>query len=224
MDVRRERPRVTVKYAQTLDGRIATKTGHSRWISGEESRTLAHRLRAEHDAILVGVGTVLADDPQLTVRLSKGNDPLRVVVDSALRTPLSATVLADRPENTVIATTVQADPAQADVIRRRGARLLLLPGHEGRVDLAALLEQLAALSIGSVLVEGGAQVISSFLRLRLADDVVMFIAPKIVGTGIEAISDLGIRSMDQAIRFERPTMEIAGKDIVFRGTIDWGQE
>lgn len=218
------RPRVTLKYAQTLDGRIATKTGSSRWISGPESRALAHRLRAEHDSVLVGVKTVLADDPELTVRLSEGRDPLRIVADTSLRTPPSAQVLAVGPESTVIATTCRADQSQIRELRRRGARVLVLPERGGHVNLEVLLDELGRISIRSVLVEGGAQILSSFLRLRLADDIVIFIAPKIVGAGIDSIADLGIQSMDQAIRFEESSVETVGADIVFRGRIDWNQE
>src|ERR1051325_4939875 len=121
-------PFITVKYAQTLDGRVATATGDSQWISGPDSLRLAHRLRAEHDAILVGIGTVLADDPQLNVRLASGRDPLRVVVDSRLRTPLTARVLATgAARHTLIATTLQADRAARQAIEQLGAQIVALP-------------------------------------------------------------------------------------------------
>src|SRR6266511_2871663 len=139
---RPDRPHVTVKYAQTLDGRISTYTGDgARRISGPESLKLAHRIRAEHQAILVGVRTVLADDPLLTVRLVSGANPLRVVADSAARTPLDAALLTDEtPSNTLIACTERAPKQRVKAIHRLGAQTITLPQDEhGRVDLVALL-------------------------------------------------------------------------------------
>jgi riboflavin-specific deaminase-like protein len=215
------RPQVTLKWAQSIDGRIATSAGHSRWISGEESRTLAHRLRAEHDAVLVGVGTILADDPSLTVRLTSGDDPLRVIADSTLRTPLSATVLRSRPEMTLLATTGLALQAQEVAVRAMGADVIRLPDRAGRVDLTALLEKLAARGIRTLLVEGGARLTTELLRLRLADRLVLFIAPKIVGSGVDAIGDLAIERIDDALTLDQKSFETLGPDVVFRGRIVW---
>src|ERR671933_48562 len=190
-------PWVTIKYAQTLDGRIATRSGESQWISGSESLVYAHELRAMHDAILVGVGTVLRDNPQLTVRLVQGRSPLRVVADSVLRTPLDAAVLGE-PAHTLFAATPSADPGRRALLEQRGARVAVLPAEEnGRVDLQALLGALAARGVRSVLVEGGAEMITSLLRRRLAHRLVVCVAPKVLGLGVEAIGDLGIARLDE---------------------------
>jgi len=216
-----DRPLITIKYAQTLDGRIATSTGDSQWISGPDSRAVAHRLRAEHDAIMVGVGTILSDDPLLTVRLAQGTDPLRVVVDSALRTPLTARVLTSDTAHTVLATTDAAPPQRVTAVCGLGARVYRLPKREGRVDLPALLHALAAEGIQSVLVEGGAGLVTELLRLRCADRVAIFIAPKLTGAGIEAVGDLGTRTIGDALTFAEPSVDTIGQDILFRGYIQW---
>ena len=217
-------PFVTVKYAQTLDGRMATATGDSQWISGPESLRLAHQLRAEHDAILVGIGTVLADDPKLNVRLVSGRDPLRVVVDSRLRTPLTARVLAgDAARHTLIATTAQADREARQAIEQLGAQIVVLPtsANSAGVDLESLLGQLRARGVASVLVEGGSRIITALLAQQLADRMVVAIAPKLIGSGTDAIGDLGIRRLADALTFSTFTVRQLGDDLIFDGRIDW---
>ncbi|MCA3748558.1 MAG: dihydrofolate reductase family protein, partial [Rubrobacter sp.] len=147
-------PTVTLSYAQTLDGRLATATGSSQWISCKSSLVHAHGLRAGHDAVMVGVGTVRRDDPRLTARLVPGEDPLRVVVDSALRTPPSAAVLSDgRARRTVLAVTARAPQERCVRAEELGARVLRLPENgEGRVDLRALLAALRERGVRSVIV------------------------------------------------------------------------
>ena len=155
-DIPVPRPVVTLSYAQTLDGRLATSTGSSQWISAPESLRFSHELRAKHDAIMVGVGTVCKDDPRLTVRLAAGRNPLRVVVDSALRTPLTAAVLTKgAAPGTVLAVSDRAPAAECDKVRALGAIVLCLPTDAGGgVDLFALLAALHRRGVGSVLVEG----------------------------------------------------------------------
>ena len=215
-------PFVSVKYAQSLDGRIATSTGDSRWISGPAALRLAHKLRREHDAIIVGVGTVLADDPELTVRLVKGNNPLRVVVDSRLRTPLQARVLAGgAAEGTLIATSEKADSQLASDIQKLGANLLRLPAAsngEG-IDLIRLLRELGHRGIGSVLVEGGKSIVTSLLAARAVDRVIVIVAPKIIGQGIETIGDLGITRLSDAISFTSVKIRRLGDDVIFDGRL-----
>lgn len=211
-------PFVSVKYAQSLDGRIATSTGDSRWISGPASLRLAHKLRREHDAIIVGVGTVLADDPELTVRLVKGNNPLRVVVDSRLRTPSQARVLAGgAAEGTLIATSENADPQLASDIQKLGANLLRLPAAsngEG-IDLIRLLRELGHRGIASVLVEGGKSIVTSLLAARAVDRMIVIVAPKIIGQGIETIGELGITRLSDAISFTSVKIRRLGDDVIF---------
>jgi riboflavin-specific deaminase-like protein len=181
-DVKDDRPGVTLSYAQTLDGRLATSTGSSQWISAPESLRFSHELRAEHDAIMVGAGTVWKDDPRLTVRLVAGQNPLRVVVDSTLRTPLSAAALmGEAAQGTVFAVTDRAPAAKRDKVRALGATVLSVPAQSGgRVDLVALLAALHERGIRSLLVEGGAELITALLRARLVDRLVVCVAPKIL--------------------------------------------
>src|SRR6185436_18700911 len=164
-----------------------------------------------------GIGTALTDDPQLNVRLVAVRDPLRVIVDGRLRLPLTARVIADgAARRTLVATTKMADPNHVRALKRAGAEVLRLPAaKDGQVDLRALLAALARHRIKSVLVEGGAQIITSFLRARLIDRVVVVIAPKLIGKGTEAIGDLGITRLQEAIQVSQFRTRRLGPDIVF---------
>lgn len=182
------RPLVSLCYAQSLDGCLAARPGQPTRLSGPQSSRLTHQLRAAHDAILVGVGTVIADDPQLTVRLAPGQNPQPVILDSRLRTPLPARLVRQAARPVWIATTPAADPEHRMALESAGARLLALPSDEkGRVSLPALLQALAAQRVCSLMVEGGAQVITSFLAQGLADWVSITIAPVLLG-GLPAVS------------------------------------
>jgi riboflavin-specific deaminase-like protein len=215
------RPSVTIHYAQTLDGRIASRNGESRWISGDRALRLAHELRATHDAVLVGIGTVIVDDPQLTVRLVPGRSPIRIIVDSGLRIPLSARVLTDAAAPTIVAGTERARPGPVAAVRARGAEVLLVEADEtGRVDLPKAFDALRRRGIRSLLVEGGSAIITSTLRQRLADRLVVSIAPKVLGTGVEAVGDLDISALADALTFSRARFVSLGADIVFDGVID----
>ncbi len=217
-------PWVILKFAESLDGRIATATGNARWISSPESRKLAHRLRARHDAILAGIGTVLADDPELTVRLVRGRDPLRVVLDSRLRVPLDARLLGEQDRaKTLVVTAPGADPKKAAALKERGVEVLAVPvDGQGRLDLNALLAALGERYVTSLLVEGGAAVLTSFLKQGLADGIIAFIAPKVIGKGTETVGDLGIREVARAVglRFERTYR--AGPDLVIEAGVEPG--
>jgi diaminohydroxyphosphoribosylaminopyrimidine deaminase/5-amino-6-(5-phosphoribosylamino)uracil reductase len=209
-------PFVTIKYAQTLDGRIATFTGQSQWISAPASRKFAHRLRAEHDAVLVGAGTVIKDNPELTCRLVRGRNPLRVVVDSDLKIPEHSQVLQNLDQaKTIIATLKKPGDPGYKRIAAMGAEILTVnKNKQGRVDLRKLFKILAARQISSVLVEGGAQIITSVLKDNLADRLVAIIAPKIIGKGIEAVSDLHIRKLAAAKQLSVQNIKRMGQDII----------
>ena len=217
------RPVVTVSYAQTLDGRLATADGSSQWISSSESLRFAHTLRAKHEAIMVGAGTACRDDPRLTVRLVPGNNPLRVVVDSTLRTPLTAAVLANgAAAGTVFAVTERASADRCAEANLLGATVLRLPaGTEGHVDLKALLSELYASGVRSVLVEGGAALITSLLCNRLVDRLAVCVAPKILGSGIEAVGDLGICELDDSLALIDTSITPHGVDVVFDSRIEY---
>jgi 3,4-dihydroxy 2-butanone 4-phosphate synthase/GTP cyclohydrolase II len=190
-DFRRQsgRPLVTLSYAQSLDGCITTRRGTPQALSGQVSLELTHRLRAAHDAILVGIGTVLADNPRLTVRLVEGANPQPVVLDTHLRFPLHANLL-HHPTPPWIAARPGADPVQVASLEAFGARLLFLPTQsEGEIDLDLLLKRLAGLGIDSLMIEGGARVITAFLRHRLVDQVVLTLAPVFLG-GLHAVEEL----------------------------------
>jgi len=214
-------PYVTVKYAQTLDGRIATKTGNSQWISSEALRKYVHRLRAVNDCIMVGVGTVIADDPQLNVRYVRGNNPLRVVVDSKLRIPIKSFVLKDNNSHlTTIATTSKAPSRKVTAVKGLGAEVLVVKkDKKGGVSLRDLLRELGKRGIMSVMVEGGSEIVTSLLRANLVDKMIILTAPKIMGKGLEAIGDLGVCKIKDTIKFSSFKTMRKGDDLVFEGTI-----
>lgn len=220
------RPIVTVHYAQTLDGRLATRTGDSQWIGGEPSLEFAHRLRSTHDAVMVGAGTVAADDPRLNVRLVEGPSPVRVVVDSTLRLSPSARILADDAAPTILATTERSSPVRRDEMTERGAEVLVLPSTEdGRVHLGALLDELGRRGHASVLVEGGATLITALLRERHVRRFVVAIAPMVLGAGIEAVGDLDIMRLRDALVFRRASFSQLGPDVIFEGELDpWADD
>ncbi|MFW5741954.1 MAG: RibD family protein [Spirochaetota bacterium] len=214
------RPRVTLSYAQTLDGRIATASGQSQWISGNETLRLAHELRRDHDAILVGAGTVIADDPRLTCRIADGRNPHRCVLDSSLRIPTTARLVAHAGET---ATSVFHDGSAADdgfdrrarALRNAGVELVGVPASVHGLDLRAVLEYLYASGVASLLVEGGSRVLTSFFRARLVDRLVLVSAPMIVGRGTEAIGDLGVERLSSAQRGTTRSVRRLGDDVVW---------
>ncbi|MCL5026768.1 MAG: RibD family protein [Chloroflexi bacterium] len=196
------RPLVTLTYAQSLDGSIAAFRGSRLAMSGPESLSLTHQLRAAHDAILVGVGTMLVDKPLLNVRLAEGEDPQPVVLDSRLRLPLSECLLRGRKSPIWVVTTERADAQKQKALEAIGARVLRVPSDaRGRVGLGGLLERLAALQVNSLMVEGGARVITSFLSEHLVDLVVITIVPVIVG-GLHAVEGLVSSDGREAIDFD----------------------
>lgn len=217
------RPFVTLTYAQSLDGCIAADAGQPLSLSGPQALMLTHRLRAAHDAILVGIGTVLADNPLLNVRLVEGKDPQPVIVDSQLRFPLEANLLRQHPLPPWIATSDRADRQRQRRLEAAGARVLRLPAMAGGdVDLAALLERLGNWGVNSLMVEGGARIITSFLARQLADHLVLTVVPRLVG-GVHAVGNLGqfapaclpgLRHMGQ-LRL--------GEDLVVWGDLAWGK-
>jgi GTP cyclohydrolase II len=215
------RPCVTVSYAQSLDGSIAARPGKRLVLSGSQSMLMTHKVRALHDAILVGVGTVLTDNPRLTVRMAKGNNPRPVILDSRLRTPLSSLLLSGPPVSPWIVAGINADPLRQAALERKNVRILRLPSNnDGRIDLSALMERLAALGVRSLMVEGGARVITSFYNARLVDQVLLTIAPVLIG-GFNAI-DVSRNSLPASLpRLTNLFYHRMGDDMVLRGDPQW---
>jgi diaminohydroxyphosphoribosylaminopyrimidine deaminase/5-amino-6-(5-phosphoribosylamino)uracil reductase len=209
-------PFVTLKLAATLDGKIATASGDSHWISGARSRALVHRWRNEMDAVLVGAATVRADDPQLTCRIAGGRNPYRVVLDSRLRIPLTAQLLRQTERGkSIIATTVKAPMAKVRAIEALGAQVWRLPAQGGQVAWLPLLKKLAGHGIVSVLIEGGAAVAASALKHRVVDKVQFFYAPKILGgDGRVMIDGLAIGKMAHAIALKNTSLRRVGEDLL----------
>jgi diaminohydroxyphosphoribosylaminopyrimidine deaminase / 5-amino-6-(5-phosphoribosylamino)uracil reductase len=214
-------PYVTLKWAQTLDGRIASANGSSHWVSSPESQKLAHQLRATHDAILAGIGNILKDNPELTTRLVRGRNPVRIILDSKLRIPLDAKVLTGQDKaKTIIVTTPDANKERLSALGKRGIEVLTIsPDPSGKVDLKRLLKALGKRDISSLLVEGGGAVHTSFLRLGLADKLVAIIAPKILGKGIDAVGELNISDINKSLKLSIDRTYRRGVDIIVEGKL-----
>jgi riboflavin-specific deaminase-like protein len=209
-----QRPRVTLHFAQSLDGRIATRGGAAQWMSGPTATRYAHELRAAAGAVIIGSGTALADDPQLTVRHVSGPSPLRVVLDGRGRLPESARLLTDDAAPTLHVHRAGAAPAA--VPRPHVERWALPAGMGGEgVDLSALLARLARRGVTAVLVEGGSGVLTSFLREGLCDRLVIAIAPIVLGAGVDAVGDLCTKHVDQALGFTHSSITRLGDDVLF---------
>jgi len=212
------RPMVTLKLASTLDGRIATRTGESQWITGPEARRAAHALRGQHDAVLAGIGTVLADDPELTCRIPgyrKAAD-LRIVVDSRLRTPVSARLVATAAAvPSWFLHRADADAGRAGALQAAGVRLIEVAGGKAGVDLAAAMQALGAAGLTRVLVEGGAQIAGGLLRAGLVDRIAWFHAPALMGgDGWPAAQAFGTGPLDGMPRFRRVDCRPVGDDML----------
>ncbi len=214
-------PWVTAKWAASLDGRIATRTGESRWITGPQAREYAHRLRDQHDAVLVGIGTALRDDPSLTCRIPGGRDPLRVVVDSRLKLPAHARMLREGSSPVVVATTPQAEPERVRELASAGAEVWVCEPDGGRVSLHHLLRRLADRGVLSVLVEGGAEVHASLLEAGLVDRVVAFVAPMLLGgrDAPGAVAGSGVADVSMALRLHGVVVRHFGADLCVEGEV-----
>lgn len=221
--MREGRPHVTLKCAMTLDGKIAAFDGSSRWITGPAALREAHRLRSEADAVVVGIGTALADDPALTVRLGRPwpREPWRVIVDSHARLPVTARVIASgTPSRAVVAVTDAARPERVAALAASGATVLGCKAEAGRVDLADLCARLFALDVLGVLVEGGGELAAAFLDSGLADRVAFFVAPLLVG-GRGAPTPVGGpgRPLERAVRLQRVQTSSLGEDWLIEGDV-----
>ena len=219
--IRTRLPFVIAKFAASLDGKIATRTGDARWITGEAVRRRAHELRGTSDAVMAGVGTVLADDPQLTARDSQGRlrdrQPLRIIVDSGGRTPVTARLFQEQGK--VLIAGARIPQRRARALERAGAEVLELPAEDGSVEMRALLAELGQREVAAVLVEGGGKLLGSLFDLRLVDKVVAFLAPVIIGgaEAVPAVAGAGSGTIAEALRLQDIETEQVGEDLTVVG-------
>lgn len=218
----KRRPFVILKIASSLDGKIATSTGESKWITGEEARRFVYRLRSEVDAVMVGAGTILKDDPHLTARMKVGRDPIRIIADERLSIPIGSNVLnLDSPAKTYIATTSKAPRAKIREIEEKGGVVLIVKEKDSLVDISALMDMLGEMEITSLLIEGGSRINASALREGIVDKVIFLFAPKIIG-GQQAISSIGGESpssLAEAVQLNDIIIKKKGEDILVEGYI-----
>ena len=219
--IRTRRPYVVMKYAMTMDGKIATRTGASRWITGPEARAQVHRDRNRYAAILVGVGTVLADDPLLTCRLEGGRNPLRIVCDTHLRTPLESQIVRTAGEVPTILACCAPPPDRAQALRAAGCQVWELPERSGHVDLRALMDRLGQEQLDSVLLEGGAQLNWAALEAGIVQKVQAYVAPKLFGgTAPTPVGGMGVDLPDQGIVLKHWSVTPLGEDLLLESEVD----
>jgi diaminohydroxyphosphoribosylaminopyrimidine deaminase/5-amino-6-(5-phosphoribosylamino)uracil reductase len=220
----KKEPFIILKIAATLDGKIATRGGDSKWISNEVSRRLVHRFRDQVDGIVVGIGTILKDDPLLTVRIKKGRDPFRIILDSQLRVPEEAKVIENAPSKTIVATTEMAPKDKVERLEKKGARIWILDSKRGRVDLRSCLAKLSEMGMMSLMVEGGSQVYGSFLDEGLVDKLLLFLSPKLIGDSqaLGMFSGQGVANLTEAIPLKEFTVRRIGGDLLIEGYLEIG--
>ncbi len=206
------RPYITLKFAQSLDGSLATQNYHSKWISSEESRKYAHKLRAEASAVLVGINTVLRDNPSLTVRAFEWErNPTRIVLDPKLRIPIDCNLVKDKKAKTVVITAVE-DRHKINALQEEGVEVLLAGYEDGLLNLKEVLRELYFKEVMHLLVEGGAHTLTSFLREGFYDRICVFLAPILIGEGVR-FGDLKVKRVEDAIRLRRRELKFFGGDI-----------
>ncbi len=213
------KPFVILKIAQSLDGKIATAKGESKWITGRQARQYVHKLRNGIDALLVGIGTVKKDNPSLTCRISGSRNPYRVIVDSGLKIPLQSKVLRHKDNKTIIAVTKKASKKKIRLIEKDGNKVLIIKERSGLVDMKTLIKKLGKLGISSVMIEGGSSINASALSDGIVDKIMFFIAPKVIG-GTDAIHSIGGKSpsvLETAYRIKSIQVRTIGKDTLIEG-------
>jgi diaminohydroxyphosphoribosylaminopyrimidine deaminase / 5-amino-6-(5-phosphoribosylamino)uracil reductase len=214
--IKTKKPFVMIKVAMSADGKIATKSGDSKYITSKEARTVVHKLRTEADAVMVGINTVIRDNPQLTPRLCKGNDPLKIVVDSGLKMPKNCKLMKF-PNQLIVAATAKASKSSIQKLQDKGVRVIITKPDKGMVNLKELMKVLGKSDITSIMIEGGSELNSSAIKSRLVDKIMIFTAPKIIGNGKGAIGNLGITKITKAINLKSPVCRNVGKDMLIEG-------
>ena len=222
----KKEPFVILKVAATLDGKMATRNGDSKWISGEASRRFVHKLRDQVDGVLVGIGTVLKDDPMLTARIRGGRDPYRIILDSQLKIPEEAKAIGTHPTKAIIASTELAPKDKIEKLEKRGVKVLIFDSKRGKVNLRACLSKLGEIGLTNLLVEGGSQVNGSFLDEGLIDKLLLFLSPRLMGDhqapGI--FGGEGVSNLQEAIVLKEIKTKRVGEDILLEGYLEWGTE
>jgi diaminohydroxyphosphoribosylaminopyrimidine deaminase/5-amino-6-(5-phosphoribosylamino)uracil reductase len=212
----KKEPFVILKVAATLDGKISTRDGESQWISGKSSRRLVHRLRNQVDGVVVGIGTILKDDPLLTTRIKGGRDPCRIVFDTRLRIPENAKVIKISPSRTIIATTELGPREKVVELEKKGVQVFVFASKNGRVDAKSCLSRLGELGMMCLLVEGGGKISGAFLDERLIDKIFIFLSPKLIGDpqapGI--FGGHGVTHLKEAISIKNLKVKKVGEDIL----------
>lgn len=216
--IKTKRPFVILKVAMSLDGKIATATGESKYITGKEARKYVHQIRSNVDAVMVGINTVMKDDPKLTPRAVKGKDPFKIVVDTTLKMPLSKKLLKD-PLKLIIATTNKASKKKLKQFQQKGVKVLVTKSNKGRVDLKELMKAMGKMEIASIMIEGGSELNASAIKEGVADKILLFSAPKLIGDGLGAIGNLGIKKLDKAISLKNIETKKIGRDILVEGRL-----
>jgi len=214
-----KRPFVILKLAQSLDGKIATSKGESKWITGEKARRLVHRLRNEMDAVMVGINTIIKDDPSLDCRLRGGRNPLRIILDSKLRIPCDARVLDHNDGRTIIVTTERANRDKMERIMDKGGQILIVNDRGGRVDIRDMMKRLGRMDIMSILIEGGSSIATSAISEGVVDKIMLFISPMIMG-GTDSIPSIGGKSppsLEDTVKVRELKVRKVGKDILLEG-------
>lgn len=221
--IEHKKPFIVLKAAMTLDGKIATATGQSKWITNETSRAYGYKLRDIYDGIMVGINTVIEDNPMLTARVDGGKNPIRIVVDSSLKIDINANVVQDKSAKTIVATTDKADKDKILKLQAQDVDVIVVDKDKNdKVDIEKLLDILGQQNICSILVEGGATLSGSFVAKKLVDKVYFFIAPKIIG-GKEAktpVSGTGILNLQEALTLKDIKIEKLEEDILIIGRVD----
>ena len=216
-----KKPFVVLKAAMSLDGKIATRTGESKWISSKKSRLQVHNLRNKLSGIMVGVNTVIKDDPELTCRIQNGSNPIRIIVDSILRIPMNSKVLQNKDNKTIIATTKRANMKNMQELLKKNIKVLIIEEKNGQVNLNALIKKLGELNIDSILLEGGGTLNYSALEENIVDKVMIYISPKIIGGEFSKtpVGGIGIDKLNDAFKLKDITANIVDEDILVEGYI-----
>ncbi len=211
-----KRPFVILKVAMSIDGNIATSTGDSKYITSKEARKYVHQIRNDVDAVMVGINTIIRDNPILDSRLIKGKNPIKIIVDSSLKMPEKAKVLDD-PSKVILATTNSAPKSKIEKFQQKGVRIIIVKAKKGMVDLDELMKELAKSEIGSIMIEGGAQLSGNALMDKIVDKMLVFTAPKIIGNGLPPIKNLGIKKVNKALELKNISTSRIGRDFLVEG-------